>query len=343
MNTSSIWKSFLGFCTVLLMTAPLHAQYKSRQQAADEAFQSALVFAAEGNFAAACPLLQRVQELDPTEGAIFALADCRDHEGRIATALRLWRTFVDTYGADNGTAPDKRRSRLETARKRIHELETAVPKIKFTSRSSESREVKVFVGGAQIHIDEALELDPGEHRVIIARARAKREVRVIKLEREKPLVEVNIDVVDSASEWEGNPINPVVDKGKASEVSMTPDDSMRAASVSRNRAFGIAAVTIGGAGIVAAGVLGAVALANKATADAECTTSSSGTICTRMGLDAVNEGRTIGDVATIPLVLGAACISVGAVFIARNPKIKATAGLTFTNGGSPVVSVQGSF
>src|SRR5258708_31530603 len=83
---------------VVVATAgtPAFAQPQPRPQgdpvAAQALFDAAKRLVHEGRFAEACPKLEESQKLDPAIGTHYALADCYEKAGRLATA---WVAYLD--------------------------------------------------------------------------------------------------------------------------------------------------------------------------------------------------------------------------------------------------------
>jgi tetratricopeptide (TPR) repeat protein len=64
----------------------------SDRAAAQALFDRAKKLMSEGKFADACPALEESQRIEARSGTLLNLADCYEHEGRLATA---WSTFLD--------------------------------------------------------------------------------------------------------------------------------------------------------------------------------------------------------------------------------------------------------
>ncbi|HRI64144.1 MAG TPA: hypothetical protein PK156_07895 [Polyangium sp.] len=338
MRTSYFLKSLLGVYAALMIAAPVRAQEKSRKQIAEEKFQAAVGFAADGNFVAACPLLDQAQELDPMERSLFALADCREREGRIATALRHWRLFVLFFDTPYEVGSEKRQKRLEVAKERINTLGGQVPKVILSSKRNDLSEVRVFLDGEVVALGRPVEVDPGEHRLIIARNGAERETRTVEFERGNSLEHIDLDAAkqktrrSGATQLETSAAKPSM---VAHEKPVSPWNG--------ERALGVAGIIIGSAGIVAGGIMGGIALAKKAETDADCHPGTEKTSCPPIGLVTMENGRALGNIATLPLVVGAAMAGTGIILVAHKPKTITAARLIWTNTGAPVISVQGRF
>lgn len=349
MTTARHLKSVLIFGATFFSANSLQAQPPSRTETADEAFSLAVDLATAGDFATACPLLDRVQELDPTEGSHFALADCREREGRIETALHHWRSFVKTYSATEEPTNEKRKLRLKAATERIANLEAEVPRLSVVGAESERDTIRIVLDGKQIELNAIVELNPGEHRLVITRKQQGREFRVIKLERAQPLELVRIEpypkiAAGQAPEQVQVAPYPKIIAGqtlpKRSQKNVT---SKSAANSARNRAFGIGGLGVGSASIIAGGFLAGIALAERNIATTQCLTNLGGTVCTPIGQLAVNDGRAIGNIATLPLIFGAALTTMGVILVVRNPQAVTFAGFGWAGDGTPVVAMKGHF
>jgi len=66
----------------------------ARADTADEAFQHGRDLLKAGNYAEACAAFERSQQLDPSLGTQFNIAQCDEKIGKLATALELYRDLA---------------------------------------------------------------------------------------------------------------------------------------------------------------------------------------------------------------------------------------------------------
>lgn len=92
---------------------------------AEALFEEAQRLVEQGEYAKACPKFAESQRLDPQRGTLLNLADCHEHQGRIATAWSEYKQLADiaTLAHDD--------ERAEYANKRIAELAPKVGRVSF--------------------------------------------------------------------------------------------------------------------------------------------------------------------------------------------------------------------
>jgi hypothetical protein len=122
---------------------------------------------ASGKVAEACAKLDESQRIDPRGSTLLDLALCREKEGRIGTAYRL---FEDV---EKVSLKENRNDRVTTARVRKNALFAKVPRLTLTVPSVEGIEVRVGLASdpaaatlvSPSEYGKALAVDPGELRV----------------------------------------------------------------------------------------------------------------------------------------------------------------------------------
>ena len=97
---------------------------------ADKLFRQAVESMKAGDFAAACPLLDRSYQLDPKDGTLFTQANCRDREGKLMIAAGHYRAYVRSFEKMTGVTRQKHKERADTAQTRVTEIDIILPKIK---------------------------------------------------------------------------------------------------------------------------------------------------------------------------------------------------------------------
>ncbi len=115
------------------------------------------------DYASACPLLGRSQELDPAGGTLLNLALCHEKQGRLVAALRDWKQAAER----NRT--EKRPEREREALLHLADLEARVPHVTLNAPAS-GVAVAVSLDGAPIAAPTPsapvhLRLDPGSHTI----------------------------------------------------------------------------------------------------------------------------------------------------------------------------------
>lgn len=148
-----------------LVALSLSAHAEERDPAGAEAlFREGVALKKAGKLSEACPKLEESYKLDPAGGTLFALADCLEAQGRVASA---WARFGEAkeFARRKGNA-DKE---AESA-KRAAALEAKLPKLTVVvavdQRDLAGLEVRrdgIVVGKATFGT--ALPVDPGPHTV----------------------------------------------------------------------------------------------------------------------------------------------------------------------------------
>ncbi len=172
MSMTATGRRALLLCASLFaLTLAAHAE--DRDPAAAEAlFRQGLALRRAGKLADACPKLEESYRLDAAGGTLFALADCLEAQGRVASAWARFGEAVEVARRKGNAAKE-----AESA-KRKADLEKKLPRLTITV-GPELRDLP----GLEVHRDGhvvgqatfgvALPVDPGPH-TIEASARGKR-------------------------------------------------------------------------------------------------------------------------------------------------------------------------
>lgn len=99
--SSGLLSSGLSFAAAAacMLHAPAALAQSADSAEADRLFTEAKTLAEGGQYAQACPKLERSLQLDPAIGTEFNLADCFEHVGRNANAYRHYRAVEKAYHA----------------------------------------------------------------------------------------------------------------------------------------------------------------------------------------------------------------------------------------------------
>lgn len=148
-----------------LVALSLSAHAQDRDPAGAEAlFREGIALKKAGKLADACPKLDESYKLDPAGGTVFALADCLEAQGRVASA---WARFAEAREVARRKANTEKEA--ESAR-RMAALESKLPRL-IISLAAEQRELAglevrrdgIVVGKATFGA--ALPIDPGPHTI----------------------------------------------------------------------------------------------------------------------------------------------------------------------------------
>jgi hypothetical protein len=236
---------------VLLSANAAAAQEVKRDSAAAEAlFQEARKLVKAGDYAAGCPKFEAALALYPSASTMLNIADCREHEGKIASA---WEAYHRALVLNRETEGAKRQESIaEAIKEGIRKLEPRLPKLLIKVESPPPG-VTVLRDGQELPtsaLGEALPADPGAHEVTVSAAGYRSETRSVTL-REGETTKLDISLVKGEGSSDG--------RGVPTWVWVT-----------------------GGAGIVLTGVSFIFLADNRSAVSAlreNCPTSDSGTVC----------------------------------------------------------------
>jgi hypothetical protein len=151
---------------LLLSSAPAHADGEADR--AEALFQRARERMGQGDFAAACPMLEEAYSIDRGAGTLLALALCHEGNGQPATALREYRESLAM------AVRAHRSDRVMLAAAHVQQLEASVPRIKVVPPSPDPADLSVTVDGAPIDraaMSAGVLVDPGVHVIVASTPR----------------------------------------------------------------------------------------------------------------------------------------------------------------------------
>lgn len=265
----------------------------------------------KGQFGNACPKLEESLKIERKAGTLFALADCEDQRGRIATAVKWYDEYLDAYEQ----LPDEKKSshadRMKTAREQKEKLALVVPKLMLVMPPAAPTAVMVKLDGQPMSttsLGEPIVLDPGEHVIVTQVPGSPASESRVTLERgQTQRVPLVVQVVPE------KPKPPRATKADALPIA-AEDASTKS---SGQRIGGFVAGGIGAAGFLVGAIAGGMAISAKGTMEQDCTAAAGGVMkCqSQAGVDAGNRARTLANVSTAGIVLGAVGLTVGAVLV----------------------------
>lgn len=168
----------------LLVPSAVLAAPRSRG-AAETLFVEGRVAMERGDYAKACPLLARSQELDPAGGTLLNLALCRERAGQLTAALDDWRQAAARAHAD-GRADREREALVHVA-----DLEARVPHVSLVLAVDAPGSLQISVDGnvvatPTLSAPTALRLDPGPHTLRVELAGHVATTRTFELQERVP-------------------------------------------------------------------------------------------------------------------------------------------------------------
>ena len=290
----------------------------------------------------ACPLLEESQKIAPFPGTLFTLAECEALRGRNAVAFSRYGEYLEVYEALPKDKQAKQGTREKDARGKREKLAKQIGLITLMLPSSAPNGTTISVAGRTLDersIALPVPLEPGEYTVIAQApdgTSAETKISVAKGQTNAVTLEVPAPKASSAPTATAAPT-------VTSQPVSAPTDVRK-----------ISAYAAGGVGIaalVAGGVTFGLMLTKKDVVDASCTDAGPGVkSCTAEGVQAGNDAKLFGLVATVGVAAGVALAGVSVALFATAPKKKASAGTgTFEVRATPLglsgtmVGVRGSF
>jgi hypothetical protein len=254
-----------------------------------------------GNYAEACSKFEASDRLDSGVGTRFNLADCREKQGKTATA---WALFLD-IAAETKLQGDRRRE--AAARRRVSELEPRLARLILRVASAPTQ-IEVRLDGQAVEpaaFNVAVPVDPGEH-VITAVAQGRvgfRQVLSVEGEGKQALLEIP-------------PLAPVMLRASFGAAPTLAGDPPRAAAVPSNQHLGIVygALAVSAAGM-GTGAYFAVRTASKRSALSEICPTGMGCSAAELGSYASSRSEATASrtVSLVGFTVGALAATTAAV------------------------------
>lgn len=323
-------------CTSVLIWS--NASFGQSEVIADKLFQQARDYMTAGNFTAACPLLDRSYQLDPKDGTLHALANCRDSEQKLTVALGHYRAYLRAYEKMTGAVKFKHQSRAVNAQERITAIEAEIPKVKFVWETAPPPESKVFVDDVEFRadtLDILLPLDPGTHQIVIQIPGEEKRTRTVVLAKGGSTI---IDLT---------PVKPK-EPDEGGSVGTGPIRKVRPVTTKKTdprAVIGFAGIGLGAVGLATGAITGIFAMQQKEIVDARCGPTF---VCDPVGFAAVNRFREFGTTSTISFIAGGVFAGVGLtlVLISRRPSADTAANVRLKTAilpGNANLSLEGAF
>ena len=282
---------------LLLVGAPARAQAPAAAQALFESGRAAFV---AGDVDTACARFRESDRLYPQTATKANLGSCEAARGRLATAWDVLRAALEKMPDGDPGIP--------VIREAMAAIEPRLPRLTLTQAPSAPAGMTVSEGGIVFGNEGtwgvSLPFNPGAHRLTVAvPGRAPRVVDVVLVE--------------------GKTATLVI--GELVQVPPAPAP-VKAPPAPENASPGPWIVgSVGVAALIVGGVTGAIVLQKKSTTGAHCTDGPPPTCRDQAGLDAASAVRTFGPVSTVGLVVGAAGIAGGAIWLGVRSKGKQSA------------------
>lgn len=266
----------------------------------------------EGRIEEACPRFEASYEAERTLGTLLNLANCYERAGKIATAWARWGEAVELarkLGDDRVEFASERREGLTP---RLPKLVVKVddPAVKLTVLRDDTRLEPATFGVA-------LPVDPGQRvvRVKDGERILHQEVVTVTESRQVEVV-LSLSAIEAANkEVEDTTPPPVVQPPPP-----PPEETTSAQLIA-----GFVVAGVGVSGIIAAGVLGGVALSNKGDADSPDSCVGQSTLyCTQSGIDSLESAETFANVSQWVGIGSLLVTAIGVTLIVTAPSDEGT-------------------
>jgi hypothetical protein len=301
------------FVAIAAMASVSSRDARADAAAADALFQDGRRLMDEKRFPEACTKFDSAYKEEPTLGTLLNLANCRELEGKLATAWARWNEAE----AKARQAGDDRES---LARDRKEALASRLPKITLVVQNPKAG-IQVFRDDAAVSpgsYGTALPTDPGTHVIQVIRddddgVIHKQEIQLIEAQQVR--VELDVAAIEAAAPKAPPKRAPV------KVVTITPDDYDPGAG---QRTAGWVVAGFGGAALVGGFVLGGVALAQKGDANcAEGTFNAAGEevsrACFAASRDSIDSAETLANAGQWLGIAGLVVAGVGVTLLLTVP------------------------
>jgi hypothetical protein len=293
-----------------------------------------------GRYATGCPALESSFRLDPRPGTLFTLADCDRKWGKTASALARFEEYLALYERMPPDAQARQRERASVAASERAALERTVPLLSVRLPGDAPAGTRVWRDDVELTgpaLSSMVPVDPGEHRVRVELpgGRVKEQRVSIEAGEQRTLV---VDLAGVALPPEQAAPAAASPATASVQTAPSPGEQPPARRSSHMGWVYVAAGTTA-ASLVVAGITGGIALSDKSTASPVC--NAQGMCTTEQGVKAGNEARTMANIETGALIVGAAALAVTALLWWTEPRGgEPQAGAT--RGTSVVWSPQGA-
>lgn len=290
-------------------TREAHADAKT----ADKAFRKGKKLLAQKNYDEACAAFEESFREDPAIGAQLNVARCFEEWGKLATAYDAYQEAQQLAKATKDERAPQIKELLGKLEKQVPSIVVSLPKGRLPPAG-----LAVTLDGADFSTEKLgkpVRLDPGEHVIITRAAEGEPQTTKIEAELGKRLpVELPIDALSATASPDGKPAPD--DKPK---LDLTKATAPHAGASGRGRR--IAALTIGGAGVVGLGLATYLALDARGdyndAFDSGCDAMSKA--CSPEAFKTTGDARSQANIATLIGGFALGAVAAGVVLYVTAP------------------------
>ncbi len=280
-----------AWALALLFSLHGHEARADDAATADALFREGRMALARGDYEEATRRFAESERLQPAPGTRLNLATAESHTGHLASAWEHARASRDELGL----ADDRR----AVAQKLFDDLDARVPRLTLRSVGKLAAGARMFLDGTELRegsLGVALPQDPGSHRVLIT-APGYLDLPLVVTLREGDRESLEIRLGERQF---GSP---------ATAPAPAP-------SRSPLRSVGGITTAVGGVSLVAAGVLGALAIGQNSVVSNHCDAAG----CDDRGLEASRTGHTLALGSTVTALSGLVLVAGGVVLWLLAPR-----------------------
>lgn len=259
-----------------------------------------------GRYEAACPALAESYRLDPLPGALFTLAECDARAGKLASAVERYDEYLALYSRMSRKEQAGQRGRDKAAASAKAKLMPRVPMIALRLPPDAPSDTLVWRDEVRLNapaLGVPLPVDPGEH-VIATQVPGgpKHEQRVTVAAGDNVDLKLEIERAPATTSLApaAPPAAPDADQSTSSPISWPTYVS-----------FGI-----GGLGILAGTVTGAMSLSKTSTIKDSC----DGNVCPPSVTGDRDSAQTLATISNVSFAVGVAGVGVGIATLLWSPK-----------------------
>jgi hypothetical protein len=186
-----------AFAAVLLLAGAVSSPAAAGDAAtADALFQAGKELVSQKKYAEACPKFEASYRMDPTLGTLLNLADCHEKQGLLARPWSEWGEALDTAKREGDTA------RMQLAERHRTALEPRVPRLRVQVKGTLNG---LYVWRDDVRLEESmlgvhLPVEPGAHVVTIRRGnQVVKEAKVNSVEKARDDVTLDATSIPAAA------------------------------------------------------------------------------------------------------------------------------------------------
>jgi len=287
----------------LMCGRPRSAQAAAPEASAAQAlFDEAKALMARGDYQRACAKLDESQRLDPALGTLLNLADCREKEGKLASA---WSLFRDAEALAHRAGPADAEA---VAHERARALDERVPRLLISVAPGQPVALKIARNGIEVGAaqwETPIPLDPGEYQLTATAPGYKSWQSSVTLKERAGTVKTLVPALVPAAQS-----NPAVgSEGQSADLKLPPANA-------DSHSVPTASWVLGGVGVAAIGLGAGLAVsANSQYYSVDCPDHR----CSQDDLDVRNHARTKATIATVAFIGGGLALGAGVVLWATQP------------------------